>query len=91
MQQLRRGGIGDVEDRRAVLLELAVERVHAAPAVRADVGDPALALALDGRLVRAARREIVKADAAHVARLVLRRDGATHAGREKRGPAGQST
>jgi len=41
--------------------------------MRADVGDPALTLALDGRLIGAAAREIVKADTAHVVRFVLRR------------------
>src|SRR5207253_9245044 len=74
-KQLRRARIRHIEDRRAVLLELAVERVDGAPAMRADIGDPAIALALDGRLIRATGREIVKADAAQIARLVLSRTG----------------
>ncbi len=56
MQQPGRARIAHIENRRAVLLELAIERIDAAPAVRADIGNPAIALVLDGRLIRATGR-----------------------------------
>ena len=68
--------IGHVEDGRTVLFHDAGEWVEAAATMRTDVRDPALALALDGRLIRAADREIVKADAPHVLSFILRH-GAT--------------
>ena len=81
----RRAWIGHVEDGRAVLFHRAGERVDAAAAMRADVRDPALALALDGRLIGAAASEIVKADAAQVVRFVLRRGaGGEQSGNEKK-------
>jgi hypothetical protein len=69
--RLRR--IGDVDDRGAVELPLAVERIHGlvdvACAVVADIGDIALALLVNGRLIGAARLQVVEADEAHVLRF----------------------
>ena len=63
--------IGDVEDRGAVELRLPVHRVdrlgnRGGAAVMADIGDPAVALAMDQRLVSAARLQVVVAHEAHV-------------------------
>ena len=62
--------IGDIDDRRAVVLGLAGERIHPLAAVVADVGDPARALVVHDRLVRGARLEVVHPHQAHVALLL---------------------
>ena len=67
--RLRR--IGDVDDRGAVELRLSAHRVHrprhvGRSAMVADIGDIAVALLVDGRLVGAARLQVVHADEAHV-------------------------
>ncbi len=72
-------GIGDVDDRGAVRLGFAGLRIDrrgnvVGAAVMADIGDPALALVMDGRLVGAARLQIVGADEAHVGRFRRRAD-----------------
>ena len=64
-------GIGDVEDRGAVELGLPGQRIERlrhrlGAAVMADIGDVAIALFVDDRLVGAARLQIVEADEAHV-------------------------
>ncbi|UGX92365.1 hypothetical protein G6321_00042745 [Bradyrhizobium barranii subsp. barranii] len=41
----------------------------------ADIGDPAIALVMDGRLVRTARLQVVGADQLHVGRFRRRADG----------------
>ena len=71
LQVFRIGRIGDVEDRGAVELRLAgqlVDRLRhvGRAAVVADIGDVAVALLVDGRLVGAARLQVVHADEAHV-------------------------
>ena len=69
--------IGDVHDRCAVEFTLAGQRVHrlrhVARAVMADIGDVALALLVNDRLIGAARLQIVEADEPHV--FGLRRIG----------------
>ena len=70
--RLRR--IGDVDDRGAVELGLAGQRIDRLrhlrrAAVVADIGDVAVALLVDGRLIGAARLQVVVADQAHVLRL----------------------
>ena len=74
LQVFRIGRIGDVEDRGAVELGLAghpVDRLRhvGRAAMVADIGDVAVALPVDGRLVGAARLQVVHADEAHVAGL----------------------
>jgi hypothetical protein len=72
-------GIGDVEDRRAVRLRLAGLRIDRdrniiAAAVVADIGDPAVALMMDGGLIGAARLQVVASDQLHVAGFRRRAD-----------------
>ena len=64
MQIFRMRGIGDVDDRGAVRLGLAGQRIDrignvVGAAVMADIGDPAVALMMDGRLIGAARLQVV--------------------------------
>src|SRR5207237_2599539 len=66
--------IGDVDDRGAVELRLPGQRIDrlgngVAAAVMPDIGDVAIALVLDDRLVGAARLKVAVADQPHVARL----------------------
>src|SRR2546430_1811922 len=70
-------GIGDVEDRRAVVLDGAGERIHRAPAVMSDIEDPALALFRDRGLVSAAALQRIASDELHVVllRAALRKRG----------------
>ena len=70
-QVFRRGRVGDVDDRGAVGLGLAGHRIErrrdvVGAAVMADIGDPALALLVDGRLVGAARLKVAPAEQLHV-------------------------
>ncbi len=81
-------GIGDVDDRGAVRLRLAGLRIDrrrdvVAATVMADIGDPAVALMMDGRLIAAARLQVVGSDQPHVEsfrrradHLLLRKSGA---------------
>src|SRR5262249_49159900 len=74
MQIFRVGGIGDIDDRRAVGLGPARRgidrrRYIVRSAVMADIGDPAIALMMDGRLIGTARLQVVPADQAHVRSL----------------------
>src|SRR4029077_18181221 len=67
----RVGRIGHVEDRGAVELSLPGELVHRLWHVRraamvADIGDVAVALLMDGRLIGRARLQVVHTDEAHV-------------------------
>ena len=64
-------GIGDVDDRGAVRLGLAGLRIDrrrniVAAAVMADIGDPAVALMMDGRLIGAARLQVAGSNQLHV-------------------------
>jgi hypothetical protein len=64
MQIFRVRGIGDVDDRGPVRLGLAGQRIDrignlVGAAVMADIGDPAIALMMDGRLIGAARLQVV--------------------------------
>src|SRR5258708_5678049 len=63
--------VGHIEDRCAVVLLLAGERVQQVVAVMPDVGDPAAALLVDHGLIGAAALEVVVADQLHVALLGL--------------------
>ncbi len=70
-QIFRMRGIGDVDDRGAVRLGLSghgIDRIgdSVGAAVMSDIGDPAVALMMDGRLVGAARLQVVVADQLHV-------------------------
>ena len=70
--RLRR--IGDIDDGGAVGLGLAGLRIDrcgnvVGAAVMADIGDPAIALVMDGRLVRAARLQVAGSDQLHVGRF----------------------
>jgi hypothetical protein len=58
--------IGDLEDRRAVVLERATERVGQLAAMQADIGDPAPALCVHQRLIGAAALQVVVAHQLHV-------------------------
>ena len=78
-QIFRMRGIGDVDDRGAVRLGLAGQRIDrrgnvVGAAVMADIGDPAVALMMDGRLIGAARLQIVVADQLHVGGFGRRAD-----------------
>ncbi|OIQ66690.1 hypothetical protein GALL_517380 [mine drainage metagenome] len=71
MQIFRMRGIGDVDDRGAVRLGLAghwIDRVGnlVGPAVMSDIGDPAVALVMNGRLIGAAGLQVVVAHQFHV-------------------------
>src|SRR5207247_7837372 len=68
--------VGDVDDRRAVVLVHAGEGVARLAAVMPDVGDEAAALLVNRGLVRRAALQVVVADQLHVAGL-----GAVAAGR----------
>ena len=72
-QVLRLLRIGDVEDRRAVVLALAGEWICRLAAVVADVGDPAVALFVHDRLIGASSLQVMVADELHVALFGLRR------------------
>jgi len=70
-QILRLRGIGDIDDRRAVRFGLAGLRIDrrrdvVTAAVMADIGDPAVALMMDGRLIAAARLQVAGSDQLHV-------------------------
>src|SRR2546423_15254463 len=60
-------GIGHIENGSAVGLLRVAQRIARMAAVMPDVGDPAIALPMDERLVGAAALEIVRADELHVA------------------------
>ena len=71
VQVFRMRGIGDVDDRGAVRLGLAGDRIDrigngVGSAVMSDIGDPAVALMMDGRLIGAARLKVAVADQLHV-------------------------
>ena len=93
MQIFRMRGIGDIDNRGAVRLGLPGQRIdrignRVGAAVMADIGDPAVALMMDGRLIGAACLQIVAADQPHVrgfrrrADHLLLRLRATRAGEE---------
>ena len=87
-QILRIFGIGDIHDRGAVALFGAGERILVAAGVVADIGDPAIALLLNDRLVGATSLQVVVAHEPHVQRFfafggVLCVRAATH--REQQG------
>src|SRR5207248_6085870 len=68
---LRMRRIGDVEDRSAVRFGLPGDWIEGSgngigAAVVSDIGDPAVALMMDGRLIGAARLQIIAADQPHV-------------------------
>ena len=63
--------IGDVDDRSAVVFRVAGDRIDVFAAVVADIGDPAITLLDDQRLVGTARLQVVVTDQAHVFRLDL--------------------
>src|SRR5947209_2551510 len=67
-------GVGHIDDRCPIRLRLTRHRIdgirdRVRSAVMPDIGDPALALLLDRRLIGAARLQIARADEAHVERL----------------------
>jgi hypothetical protein len=68
-QVARARRVGDVDDRGAVVLVGAGQRIARLATVMADVGDHAPALLVDRRLVRRASLQIVVADQLHVARF----------------------
>ena len=70
-QIFRMRGIGDVDDRRPVEFGLPGDRIHGlqdivGTAMVTDVGDPAIALAMNGRLIGRAALQVVVADQPHV-------------------------
>ena len=70
-QVLRTRRIGDVEDRGAVRFGLPGDWIDGSgngisAAVMSDIGDPAVALTMDGRLIGATRLQIIAADQPHV-------------------------
>src|SRR5882757_6629973 len=71
--------VSDIDDRGSVRLRLPRHRIDGrrhviGAAVMADIGDPAIALVMDGRLIGATRLEIVAADQLHVGSLRRRAD-----------------
>ena len=79
MQIFRVRGIGDIDDRRAVRLGLAGQRIDRignviGAAVMADIGDPAVALMMNGGLIGAARLQVVTPHQFHVGRFRRRPD-----------------
>jgi hypothetical protein len=72
-QSPRRARVGDIEDRRAVVFHRPRQGIEGAARMVAHVGDPALALAMDHRLVARAPVESVHPDQVHVARVVRNR------------------
>src|SRR5258707_11066947 len=71
LEIFRIGRIGDVDDRGSVELRCTRQRIDrlrmvGAATVVAHIGDVAIALLMDGRLVGAARLQIAVADKAHV-------------------------
>jgi hypothetical protein len=88
-QIFRIGRIGDVDDRGAVGLGLAGQGIDGignvvGAAMVADIGDPAIALMMDGRLIGAAGLQIIGADQLHVGGFGRRPD---HLLLRLRGPA----
>src|SRR3954466_10177102 len=70
-QIFRLRGIGDVDNRGAVRLRLAGLRIDrrrnvVGAAVMADIGDPAVALVVDGGLIGATRLQVAGPDQLHV-------------------------
>ena len=76
--------VGHIDDRGAVVFLLPGQRIELAVAVVADVSDPALPLALDGRLVGGAPLQVAEAGQAHVMGLRGRLLGLGHCGDGKR-------
>ena len=79
VQVFRMRRIGDVDDRGAVVLGLAGQRIDrrrhvVGAAVMADIGDVAVALLVDGGLVGRARLQVVPADQLHVGGFRRRAD-----------------
>ncbi len=78
-QIFRMRGIGDVDDRGPVRLGLPGQGIDGVgnfvgAAVMTDIGDPAVALMMDGRLIGAARLQIAVADELHVGGFGRRAD-----------------
>ena len=69
--KLRLARIGNIDYRRAVVLQLAILRIHACAAMQTDVCDPATVLLNDGRLIGTACLQVVKAHHLHVPGLGL--------------------
>ena len=65
-QILRPLRIGDIENRSAVALLFSRQGIELTASMVADVGDPAISLFVDDRLVRASRLQIAEADQLHV-------------------------
>jgi hypothetical protein len=82
--------VGHVDDRGAVVFGLPSQRVDRLlgfrnAAVMADIGDPAVALVVDDRLIGTARLQIAVADQRHVAGLgILLRQGGVRRAEEQR-------
>src|SRR5258706_10708290 len=58
--------IGDVNDRRAVVLCFPRKRIHRGAAMMSNVGDPAVALLMNRGLIRAAALQVTVADQIHI-------------------------
>ena len=61
--------IRDVEHRRAVAFFSARQRIHVTTGVVADIGDIAVALPMNDRLIRAAALQVVITDEPHIERF----------------------
>src|SRR5580700_1398627 len=83
--------ICDVDNRRAVRLLLAGERVERHATVMTDVGNPACTLLVNDGLIRAPVLQFVVADQLHVVlfSLLLRRRTATQHNGKRTGNAGE--
>ncbi len=77
---LRRRRIRDVDDREAVLLDLAGLRIQRLASVMADEQDPPLAVRVHDRLVRGARLKIVVPDEPQVDGILRARDSGHESG-----------
>ena len=71
---LRLPWIGYVDNGRAVVFRLSGEGIELRSAVMSDIRNPALALLVDGGLIRAARLQVVETHQIHIVlfRLLLR-------------------
>ena len=65
----RTRGIGHIDDRGTIRLDVAVLGIHGSPPVMTDVSDPAIALFVNDWLIRRTRLQVVKAYKPHIFRL----------------------
>ena len=88
-QRFRRARIGNINNRRAVKFRAAIERIHLGrAAVMPDIGNPAIALLLDFRVISTARVQIDMSQKRHVAGFRLTRIVFSRCARRRAAAAG---